>query len=123
VQEHSSDGRRWIAVGDGINDAPLLAAADVSIAMGTGADLTRLTADAVLLSPHLAPLATARRVARKMNRVIAQNFAWAIAYNLIAVPLAVAGFISPAGAAIGMASSSLIVVANSLRVGWSTRAN
>ena len=109
-------GRGWIAVGDGVNDAPLMGAAGVSIAIGSGADLTRLTADAVLLSPHLSPLVTARDVARRMSRVIRQNFAWAIAYNIIAVPLAVAGQISPAWAAIGMASSSLVVVINSLRL-------
>ena len=84
--------------------------------MGSGADLTRLTADAVLLSPHLMPLVTARRIAVKMKRIIGQNFCWAIIYNLVAVPLAVSGFISPAGAALGMATSSLIVVANSLRL-------
>ena len=105
-----------IAIGDGINDAPLLGAADVSIAIGSGADLTLLTADAVLLSPHLHPLLTAQNVARRMVRIIHQNFAWAVAYNVIAVPLAMCGKISPAAAAIGMAVSSLAVVGNSLRL-------
>ena len=109
-------GARIIAVGDGVNDAPLLGRADVSIAIGSGADLTRLTADAVLLSPNLRPLLTAQSVARKMVRIIHQNFYWAIAYNLIAIPLAMMGKISPAEAAIGMALSSMAVVANSLRL-------
>ncbi len=109
-------GAQLIAVGDGVNDAPLMGRADVSIAIGSGADLTRLTADAVLLSPNLQPLITAQMVARKMVRIIHQNFYWAIAYNLIAIPLAVMGKISPAEAAIGMALSSLAVVGNSLRL-------
>ncbi|MEO8101494.1 MAG: heavy metal translocating P-type ATPase [Betaproteobacteria bacterium] len=109
-------GARIVAVGDGVNDAPLLGAAHMSIAIGSGADLTRLTADAVLLSPHLRPLLTAHAVAQKMLRIIHQNFGWAIAYNVIAVPLAMSGRISPAEAAIGMALSSLAVVVNSLRL-------
>ena len=116
AQALQSQGALLVAVGDGVNDAPLMGRAQVSIAMGRGADLTRLTADAVLLSPSLRPLASARRIAVRMNAIIRQNFYWAIAYNAIAVPLAMIGRISPAWAAIGMASSSLIVVANSLRL-------
>lgn len=111
-----AQGAHWIAVGDGLNDAPMLGAADVAIAMGRGADLTRLTADAVLLSDSLAPLATARRVALAMQRVIRQNLIWGIAYNVVAIPFALAGYVSPAWAAIGMAVSSLVVVANALRL-------
>ncbi len=116
AQTLKQQGAMLIAVGDGVNDAPLMGAATVSIAMGRSADLTRLTADAVLMSPHLQPLVSARRVARKMQRIIAQNFCWAIAYNALAIPLAMMGKISPAWAAIGMATSSLVVVANSLRL-------
>jgi Cu2+-exporting ATPase len=116
AEQLSNDGAGVIAIGDGINDAPMLGKAHVSIAMGRGADLTRLTADAVLMSSQLTPLVTARLVAAKMNRIIRQNFAWAIAYNLIAVPLAMGGCLSPAWAAVGMAGSSLIVVGNSMRL-------
>jgi len=116
AQKLKQQGATLIAVGDGVNDAPLMGAATVSIAMGRGADLTRLTADAVLMSPNLQPLVSARRIAQKMNRIIVQNFCWAIAYNVLAVPLAMMGKISPAWAAIGMAISSLVVVANSLRL-------
>jgi len=116
TQVQQAQGRQLAMFGDGINDAPTLASADVSISFADATDLANSSSDFLILGHDVAVLADARRLARLTRRNILQNFAWAGAYNLIAVPFAAAGLIPPWGAAIGMSFSSLFVVMNALRL-------
>ena len=109
-------GERLMMVGDGINDVPTLARADIAVAIGQASDLTKTNADAVITNNTLATLLYAITKGKKSNRIIRQNIYWALLYNILALPLAAAGFIPPWAAAIGMSISSLIVVGNALRL-------
>jgi Cu2+-exporting ATPase len=116
VRDLQARGAVIAMAGDGVNDAPVLGAAQISIAMGGGSDLTRARADSVLLEDDLDALARAVLWSRKTHRVIRQNLAWALLYNLTILPLASMGLVAPYAAAIGMSLSSLLVVGNALRL-------
>jgi Cu2+-exporting ATPase len=110
-----AQGRRVAMLGDGLNDAPVIAQADVSIALAEGATLAQARADFISLHSRPADVAALFAGSRKAMRVVRQNLLWAIAYNLIVIPLAALGYLTPALAAFGMAASSLLVVGNALR--------
>jgi Cu2+-exporting ATPase len=116
IRRLQEQGEAVVMVGDGINDAPVLAGADTSIALAHGAELAQTSADVLLVGESLLPVATAVEVARGTLRIVRQNLAWAIVYNGLALPLAALGFVPPWAAAIGMSASSLIVVLNALRI-------
>lgn len=116
ISSLQNKGKKVLMVGDGINDAPALAAAHASIAPSSASDVGRMAADLVFLGHALNPVYTSWQIAKRANRHVIQNFALAAIYNFIAVPIAVLGFASPLMAAIAMSSSSLLVTGNALRL-------
>jgi len=116
LQSLREQGRHVLMVGDGINDAAAMALAHVSIAPGTATDISQRASDMVLRGNELSPIAEAFDVARRARRLVLMNFALAAVYNLTAIPMAAMGYVTPLIAAATMAGSSLLVIANALRL-------
>jgi Cu2+-exporting ATPase len=116
IRAQQAQGHRMWMVGDGINDAPTLACADIAVSFAEATDLAQSRSDLVLLTPNLLVISRLRPLARQTRRILIQNLTWAVAYNMLMIPLAAAGWIPPWGAAIGMSMSSMVVVGNALRL-------
>jgi len=116
IESLRSEARCVLMIGDGVNDAPVLAGADVSMSVKGGADLANSAADMILTTDSLEPVIMAIEIARKTKALVRQNLAWAVLYNASIMPLAVFGQLQPWMAALGMSLSSLLVVANASRL-------
>ncbi len=116
LERLKTQGRKVLMVGDGLNDAPVLAGADVSMAPGTAIDMAQNAADIVFMGEALEPVAFSHKIAVKAQRLVKLNFMLAVFYNMVAVPLAFAGLVTPMIAALAMSGSSLLVIANSYRL-------
>ena len=116
VNELQKQGAIVVMTGDGVNDAPVLAGANLSIAMGKGTQLAATTADMILISNNIEHIYHGYQIATKTLSIIRQNLTWALLYNVLAIPAAATGHIEPWLAAIGMSASSLVVVLNAMRL-------
>jgi Cu+-exporting ATPase len=116
VERMKSEGRTVLMIGDGINDAAALTAADLSMAMGTGTDTAINSADITLMNTGLGSVIAALNLSKKTLKIIRLNMGWALIYNVIGIPIAAAGLLTPLYAAAAMAASSVLVVTNSLRI-------